>query len=96
MRTWTSSVHSRISASSGCSSQSTYPPGIPQKPRPGSMSRWMRRTRPPSSINADTTTLGLRKKIRSQFGQTLSCCFATSRVSVFDPQLEQYAFIGCG
>jgi hypothetical protein len=35
------------------------------------------------------TTFGLRKKIRSHCGQMLSDCFATTRVSVFDPQLEQ-------
>jgi hypothetical protein len=43
-----------------------------------------------------TTTLGLRKKIRSHWGQARRCCFATSRGSVFDPQLEQYAIIERG
>ncbi len=95
-RTRTSSMHSRISASCGCSFQSTYPPGSPQKPRPGSMSRRTSRTRPASSISAATTTFGLRKKTRSHCGQTLRRCFATSRVSVFDPQLEQYTIIGSG
>src|SRR6266576_3929310 len=49
------------------------------------MSRSTSKTRPPSSISADTTTLGLRKKIRSHCGQTLSWSRTRSPVAAQPP-----------